>query len=372
MTSQPAAPVTPNAAGHRWLAALLGLLLLLPAAVCCGSTLVAPSVQTFVLSQQAANGLGPGRNIGWDNYTHLATLPTIGRAAIFTLEIITVRVLAVAIVPLLLALAAGALNRWVRGGLRLLFTLPLALFAPTALAAAWLVARAPGNSALATPAGAQGTILFLDGAQTLGLACGAGLIAYLAAQRMPADSAGRRGGLRSPLLLVWIVSALAAVASGLQSFVFPYVLTRGGPASSTTPLALAQFNLAFINLQLGSGAAVAMLSLAPLLVFGLVAGLLVAAGGARILSLGPDQRPASAGPALAAAAVVVVLGLAAFVVWISGQAPIFQTAALALGGGPTPAGPAGSLAADLAGPLSVLLVQLPLAYLGALGIGAVR
>ena len=374
MTSQPVPPTSSSTTARRWLAVLAGLLLLLPAAVCCGSTLAAPTVQTFQLSLQAANGLGAARFVGGENFTHLATTPSVSKAAAFTLEIIGLRVLVVAIVPVLLALAAGALNGWVRGGLRLVFTLPLALFAPTGLAVAWFVARAPGNNALASAAGAQATILFLDSTQILGLACGVGLIIYLAAQRVGVGvgSRAQSSHTRGPLLLAWFLSLLAAAASGAQVFVLPYLLTRGGPALATTTLALAQFNLAFVNLQLGLGAAVAVLSLAPLLVLGFLAGLLVVVTGARLDSVAKAQPGTSPLPAVLAATLTVVVGVAAFGLWLSGQAALFQAAALALSGGAQTQARGGSPGASLVGPLAVLVLQLPLAYLGALGISAAR
>jgi ABC-type sugar transport system permease subunit len=360
----------PGSTARRWPSILLGLFLLLPAAVCCGTTLLGPTVQTIVLSQQKSNGISPVQGVGGANFIALARSPTTLRAVSFTVDIILVRLLAVVIVPVLLALAAGALGRWAGGGLRLLFTLPLVLFAPTGLAVARVLARTPGNNALISPAGAQGTLLFIDGAQTLALACGVGLITYLAALRAGAGSSGWRT-VRGPLLLVWIVSALAALASGLQTFNLPYVLTNGGPAAATTTVMLYEFQFAFRLLQFGPAAALATLILAPLVVMGLLAGVLLVVSGARF-----EHAPANGAayprmPALLAIALLVVLGLAAFGLWASSQLPWLQAAALALRGEARPAiqvAPGNSLV----GPAAVLSLQLPLAYLAALGISALR
>jgi ABC-type sugar transport system permease subunit len=371
MTTQSIPSASTAASARRWPAIIAGCLLLLPGAICCGTSLLAPTVQTVLLSMQKANGLGPASYVGAANFASLAGLRPLSQAVSFTVTLAVERLLAVLIVPALLALAAAALNGWARGGLRLLFTLPLALFAPTGLAAAWLITRVPGSSPLGSVAGAQGTLLSIDGAQTLGLACGVGLITYLAALRPRADGSAGWAAIRWPLLLTWFISGLAALATGLQVFALPYLLTRGGPAAATTTLTLLQYQLAFVNFQFGQAAAVAVLNLAALALLGLLAGLLLVLSGAR-LELAPAGRSSNPlMPVILAVAVVVVLGLAAFVIWASGQAPLFQTAGLALSGEPqrSAASPAGN---SLIGPLTVLLLQLPLAYLAALGISALR
>jgi ABC-type sugar transport system permease subunit len=366
MTPTPNTPAPVASGPKRLLRLWLGLLLVLPAALCCGTSLLAPTVQTFLLSLQKANGLGPASSVGFANYAQLAQLGPLGKALGFTLEMAIMRLLAVAVVPVLLALAASALNRWVRGGLRLLFTLPLALFAPTGLAVAWVLARTPGSNTLATAGGAQSTLLFIDFAQTLGLACALGLIVYLAAMR--AQGPGRR---RGPVVVIGVVSTLAAVASALQTFSSPYLITRGGPASATTTLMLLQYQVGFVNLQLGLAAALATLSLLLLAGLGVLAALLVVLSGVR-LDHASDPGPEKPWlPAILAAGLVVVLGLVAFGVWLSGQGPLFQAAGRALTAEAPSAG-SNTFSNSTVGPLVVLLLQLPLAYLAALGISALR
>ena len=367
MTSTVPTPAPAGSGPQRLLRLWLGLLLLLPAALCCGTSLLAPTGQTFLLSLQKVNGLGPAVSVGFANYTQLAQLGPLGKALGFTVEIALVRLLAVLSVPVLLALAASALNRWVRVGLRVLFTLPLVLFAPAGLAAAWLLARAPGSAPLGTAGGAQFAVLFLDFAQTLGLACGVGLIVYLAALRAREDGAGHR---RGPVLVIVVISALAAVATAWQTFSLPYLLTRGGPASATTTLMLLQYQAGFVSLQLGLAAAVATLSLLLLAVLGVLAALLVILSGARLdyaAEPGPEKPLL---PAILAVVGVVVLGLLALGVWLSSYGSLFPAALRALTAAATDA--PSTFSNSTVGPLVVLLVQLPLAYLAALGISAVR
>jgi ABC-type sugar transport system permease subunit len=367
----PSPSATPSGStARRWPSILLGLLLLLPAAVCCSTTLLGPTLQTAVLSQQKTNGLSPGQLVGGANFTALAQSPNTLKAIGFTVDIALVRLLAVVIVPVLLAVAAGALGRWAGGGLRLLFTLPLALFAPTGLAVAWLLARTPGSTTLASPAGAQGTLLFIDGAQTLGLACGVGLIAYLAALRAGTSSGGW-WAVGGPLLLVWFVSGLAALASALQTFNLPYLLTRGGPGGATMTPMLLLFQAGFVAFQLGQGAAVATGILAVLVVLGLTAGLALVLGAARVEHAPAAGANARLMPAVLAIVLLIVLGLAAFLLWGGSIWPMLQAAGLALSGGERAAIQI-AFGNSLVGPAMVLLVQLPLAYLAALGISGLR
>jgi ABC-type sugar transport system permease subunit len=347
---------------------VLGLLLLLPAALCCGTSLLAPTVQTFMLGQEKANALSQPVFVGGANYAQLAQLAAVRSALNFSLEVAVLRLAAVAVAPLLLALGAAALGRWTSGGLRLLFTLPLVLFAPAALAAAWLITRTAGNGALGSVARAQGTVLLIDLGQTLAIATALGVIAYLAALR------GRPGGLRSaaaPLAVIWGVSMLVALASGLQTFAVPQLLTGGGPAAATTPLMLLIYRTGFQQLQLGLAGALSSVVLAVLAVLGILAGLALVVSGARFEHITPGEQAARPMPAVLGALIVVVLGLTALGLWLASFLPVLRTLPLALGGGVPAEGPATDLN-SLIGPAGVLLVALPLAYLGGLGIGALR
>ena len=123
-------PVVNNSAsdtGRR----LLGFFLAGPATLIWILTLVLPTLQTILTSRRNTSPLGGDRgSVGWENYSRLVDDPAFGRALGFTLALTLERVLIVALVPLVLALAVNEFGRRLRIPVRMLFTVPLALFAP--------------------------------------------------------------------------------------------------------------------------------------------------------------------------------------------------------------------------------------------------
>ena len=360
-------------AQRRWLSVLLGLLLLLPAAVCCGTSLAAPTVRTVIYSLNNISPIGQGQFVGAQNFARLPALTGLGAAVGFTLAIAVVRLLAVAVVPPVLGLAAAALSGWLRGGLRLLFTLPLALFAPTALAAGWVLSSRGPGSALASPGAARILVLLIDGLMALGVGCGLALMAYVAARHTGSDRDAQAPAARGPAVVVWVVMAAAALASGLQAFSLPYVLTGGGPGTATTTLAILAYRLAWAQLRFGPAAALASITLAFLAVLGLAVWGVVVLGRMGLEVAPRDTLPArSAGAAIVIALMAAVLAVA---LWYGSQAPLVQALFIGLGALPGAASPfaqPGVLTNTFLPPLAVLLIQLPVAYLAALGIGALR
>ncbi len=366
--------VKPTGGAQRnWLNVLLGLLLLLPAAVCCGTSLAAPTVQTFLNSLNNVNLTGPSQFVGAQNYARLPQMAGLGAAVGFTLAIALVRLLAVAVLPPILGLAAAALSRWLRGALRLLFTLPLALFAPTALAAGWGLSQRGPATVLSTPAAARVLVLFIDGLAALGVACGLALMAYVAARHTGSDGDPHAPAERGPAVVVWVVMAAAALASALQAFSLPFVLTGGGPGQATTTLAIVEYRLAWAQLRFGPALALASITLAILAVLGLVVWAVVVLG-----RVGLEVAPRDALPARSAGVAIVIALVAALLavgLWFSSQAPMVQALFIGLGapqGAASPFAQPGVLANTFLPPLAVVLIQLPVAYLAALGIGALR
>src|SRR5689334_4002423 len=121
-----------------------GLVLLLPAAILWIVSLLLPTLRTLSLSRQSVRLVG-GSNapVGFANYSHVLNDAIFRAARNFTAQIAVERVLIVALVPLLLALALNEFGRAARIPLRLLFTIPLALFAPVSVALMWLLAYSP-------------------------------------------------------------------------------------------------------------------------------------------------------------------------------------------------------------------------------------
>ena len=291
--------------GRTVLRILLGLVLLTPAGFCCIGALVLPTAKTIITSFQEASLLRAPDFVGLENYAHLFGDEAFISALGFTLLLAAVRVLVIAVMPPLLALAVNEFGRAVRIPVRLLFTVPLALFAPVATALAWTIALHP-DFGLATavlgvlgqvhqpwlgdPERARTTLLLVDGLTTFGLACGIGLVFYLAALRGPGDDAPSGGKAWAPLIACWVAGLLVTIALTLQSFTMSYALTRGGPLHATTTLGLLQHTEAFRNLRLGPGAATATLVLIVVGSLGLVMGLIIVFAGLRFETVGWGKR----------------------------------------------------------------------------------
>ena len=401
-----------DSTGKTVIRVIVGLALLIPASLTCLGGLLVPTVSTFILSLQSTSlVVRDARFVGLENYARLFQDPVFSAALGFTLSLLVVRVVVVAVAPLLLALAVNELGRAARLPARLLFTLPLAMFAPVVIALVWGTVLTP-NSGLAAillrslgqaplpwltdPGRARGALLFVDALYTVGLACGVGLIFYLAALR------GSWRQLWKPLVASWGIGLLATLALSLQSFTLSYTLTAGGPANATMSLTLYQFNQAFRYFRFGPAAAVASFVLVVLVLLGLAAGLAVVLTGLR-LEVTPGGKPSGllsreGRPGRGRAVVIVLLAvmlLGSVVICSLSGLPLLWNALNSLKTSAEltrsfslfPSSPSLTAYSELAKKmpigqvfvntllplsLSLLLLQIPIAYLGALGIGAAR
>lgn len=379
MTTLPATGTALGAAesnGLRIVRIVLGLALLMPTLFVGFMGLVGPTFGMILASIYKSSLLGPAQSVGLANYAQLFANAAFAQAVRFTLEMALVRVLAVALLPLLLVLAVAPFGPWIRWPVRLLFTVPLALHAPVSFDILWRIALSPSTGSLrglglsfSDPTEAVRTFLGLDGLGTLGLACGVGLIVGLAALRNPAHA-------RRTLAVAWLIGLLATVALSLQSFTPSEVLTGGGPANLTTTLALFQYRQAFVTLQPGLAAATAVVTLSALMLLGLLAGLVIVLTELR-LEVGPRTQVAGARAPFAISLLIAVLLLSLFLglvdalpavlAWLSN--PGLTNALNPV----TSRTPLEAVAVNtVLPPLLQLLPQLPLVYLAALGIGALR
>lgn len=367
---------------------LLGILFLIPAILACGLSQLALSLGTFINSLEDINLTAHSEFVGMANYGQFFQDPSAQAALGFTLQTVLVRLLLVAVFPPLLAWGISGLGRWPRLALRVFFVIPLAAYAPVMLALMWWLALAPGavfgdRHWLSQPDAARQFLLFVDGLQTLGLACALGLIFYLPAFR------GAQGSGRFPwkvLLIPWGVGLLGAVASAFQTFTLSYALTRGGPANATLNIVMYMYKVAFQFLRIGMGSAVSGLLLLLLAILGLVAGLLVILSGLKI------QFPSSSGADAAAfggAAPVaakpggtvpaLVLGLLVGIPVVCLGLGLFLTTLGSFAQGADPAKvlelipPLQTMTNTFVPPLvAVVFIQLPLTWLAAFGIGGLR
>ena len=387
--------------GKSWLRVLLGLGLLLPAVLCCISVLVLPTFGTVALSFFDVDMRTEPSPVGGDNYAQLFQDPRFSEALGFTLSSVAARVAVVAVVPLLLALAVNEFGRVVRIPVRLLFTIPLALFAPVVTALTWrlvldpreglvsTISRGlglPPRPLLADPEVAKGVFLTVDGLTTFGLACGVGLILYLVALRGKGDQAPSWKAVRKPLIVSWVVVLLATIALAPQSFALGYVLTGGGPRGATTILGLYQFTENFQYFQLGLGAASNTVGLAVAILLGLGAGLIVVLTRLRLERVPGNKDVGLITRGGRRRVIAVLLLLVMVFIGCTGcllsVLPRSWNVVASLG---SPDAYAEALEGPISVPMGqawintvlpsllvVFLVQMPITYIAALGIGALR
>ncbi|WP_188188148.1 hypothetical protein [Nonomuraea sp. SYSU D8015] len=248
----------------------IGWLLVLPAFLGALITLVLPTAQTIWLSFQSGGVLREIEYAGLANYDELLREGEIFPALMVTLSLIIVPLLVAVLVAPLLALALDRAGTWPRRAGRIVTSLAIVTFSPVGVATAWFQGVSPEASGLLAlahglrdPVTAPAALQLIIAAATFGVVCALGVLAYLPALR---------GGTPLPaMIVVGVLMAIAVVAVGLQTFSIGFVLTRGGPNGSTQTLMGLQYQLAFIEVELGAGASVATLVGVLLGVLGLVA-----------------------------------------------------------------------------------------------------
>jgi len=164
----------------RPLQIILGIVFLLPALVMLVITQIIPTVKTIIFSFQDVKLLKGGVFIGFDNYVKLFEMPVLGDTIIFSLILFLVRLTAVVIPPLVMALGIASFKGGFRKVLRIFVNIPLAIYAPVPLALGWFLMLHPYYGFLGdlltfrTPAAARLSLILMEGLSFFGLACGIG------------------------------------------------------------------------------------------------------------------------------------------------------------------------------------------------------
>jgi ABC-type sugar transport system permease subunit len=287
----------------------VGLLLVVPATIALIIGYLVPTVRTAIWSLQERTPLtGRSEWRGFDNYERMFDDPLGPLSAIgYTLLLALAPLLVVLVVAPLLALVANAGGRPARLMVRLGLTIPTVCFAPVALAAAWLIDRYP------TDGSARVTVWLAVALTLFGLLCGLGVTVFLAVLRGGAP--GR--SVWPATLTVGGLGFLAVLAVALQTFTYPYVMTRGGPLGQTRTPMLSALGAGLQFLDLGYGAAAATLVLVPVLLLGLAAGLLVVFSRLRIEPVAPaaPDRTRAWAVVVAALGLLVVLAVTLYGLW---------------------------------------------------------
>ena len=343
---------------------LLGLLLLFPACALCSSNLFLLSFNTLQGSFQKFSMQGSSEFIGLVNYQNLFENPAFMEALGFTALQIVVRVLAVAILPLLLAQAVNTIGKKLGLGIRLLFTLPLAFFGPA------LVMYGPAYMRdLWGRASIKGTFLLLDGIASLAVACALGLIIYSAALRGGNESNGNR----KPLIIILAATLLGTIAFTLQSFNNLIAIMPNGIA----PLGYYLY-ITVRNAQGGLTYSISQIMLFFVSILGIVATVIILSSKLQLKHEPQnemDSHPITSSLSIPSWVAIVLGGLAAFAVTLI---PLLMSVTKTL------SFPDGFSSLEFSSilrmwgvsilpPLLVILfIQLPIAYLGGLAIGVVR
>ncbi|MBL8094076.1 MAG: hypothetical protein JNL73_07885 [Anaerolineales bacterium] len=368
---QPSSSISPQARPISPGRLILAVLLLLPAALVCALTQLWPTVGTLALSLQDTEVLNARSTwIGLDNYALLFEREDLARAFLFALALAFVRVLAVAVVPPVMGWAVARLSGGGSALSRGLAALPALFYLPGALGLALLLTlmgqRSAGQTGLSAwltdPTTAPMFVGLVDGLAALAFGVSLGVVVF--------GAAARSAQPRKWMLVAWVASIATAAALGWQVVDLPMTLTNGGPARATmTPLLLA-FQLFAQSMQSGVGAAVASLTLIPILGLGLLAGLGVALARPSLEAV--DDASSQARPSgLALAGLVVGGGITAVAVLL--LAWIYLVPLLSGSTDRLPDINGLVVWSDsLLSPVAGVVINLVLALLGAYAIGGLR
>lgn len=353
---------------NPFLRALFGLLMLLPACGLCSMNVLGLTVGTLTNSLQSNPARGDDSEfVGAENFERLAEIRIFTSAVEFTSQLLFVRVLVAAVFPILLSIGVYQLGKRSRRAVQLLFTLPMAFFAP-ALLAFWsrrMDWMWDGEST-------ETTILLIEALIMLIVSCAAGLLVYSAIlRRYEADEKGWRAALPS-LIAIWLISQFAVAAYALQAAPPLGFLFRSGA------ITFSQFVIEttrIFNLDVGFAASAFILF--PVAVLGVLATLIVVLFRLQLEHASTAENNERPGNRLFGILGWVVTALGAFsVIFILFAPYLLSLLDILSGAGESYARSVtfGTIWLNSILPplLVVFFVQLPVAYVGALAIGAVR
>jgi hypothetical protein len=368
MTTEISTPETKKPSINPFLRALLGLLLLLPACGLCSMNMLGLTVGTLTNSMQSNPARGDDSEfVGAENFERLADSSFFTEAVEFTGQLLFVRLLVAAVLPILLSIGVYQLGKRARLGIRLLFTLPMAFFAPAILAfwsrrMDWMWDRESNEA----------TVLLIEAMIMLIVSCAAGLLVYSAIlRRYETDEKGLRASLPS-LIAIWLIGQFAVTAYALQA-ALPFGFFFRSDAFTFSQLVIETTRI----FNLDDGFATSAFILFPVAVLGVLATLIVVLFRLQLEHASTAENNERPGNRLFGILGWVVTALGAFsVVFILFAPYLVSLLDILSGAGESYARSVtfGTIWLNSILPplLVVFFVQLPVAYVGALAIGAVR
>ena len=260
-----------------------GFLLVLPAVLFVVVFVVVPLLIAIGIAFTNFPLIGDARFVGLANFATALVDPTLWSGVLYTVVYTAIVTLPILLTGYVLALVVRA-NRWGSTLLRTVFFLPYVLGLST-LSFMVLLEAQPNSGALDIVLKALGitdgsTAWLVNGPLATGLICGliiwgvSGLTMVLLMSGMQGiprelyESAELDGAswwqmerrVTIPLLRRTIaMSVIISVIGSFLGFTQFYILTQGGPGSATTPVVLAIYRRAFVDLQLGNASAMSLI-----------------------------------------------------------------------------------------------------------------
>lgn len=219
----------------------------------------------------------PGNFVGIDNYIAMFNASFFSDALINTLELWGLAMLCSFWVPIVQAIFLNEIRGKLQGALRVLYLLPIIVPGVSGImlwrwiynpefglanqilkvfhlpALQWLNSVDTVKLALSLPGligGATGVIIYLASIQSIPTEM------YEAAALDGANFFARATRLTLPNMKgIIVINVILNLSSALQLFDGPYMMTGGGPAGSTTTLAIKIYNIAFAENRFGMAAA---------------------------------------------------------------------------------------------------------------------
>jgi ABC-type sugar transport system permease subunit len=369
---------------------VLGLLLLLPAIFVYREAQLLPALRTVEMSMQDVDIFRSDASeyVGNVNYEEMVSNPVFQQAVAYTLMVIGVRLLIVAVIPPLIGMLVGTQRQGGRLLNRIFLALVGVLFSPVILAVLWALfvspmwGREPSTMTslpdwmmLSSPEGARSSVIFVDALVTMAIAAAVGGVAFIAVMRgrLVSRFSGRAG------IGVWLIGLLLTLASMPQTFDIPLILTNGGPGRATTTLALYFYDQAFRFMNMGAAAAqstlyILLAGVVAFLIWLILAGLrlrLVYVSSRRARQESREERESSSLLSLISVPLLILIGLtsAALIVWglwLAQTSQGFSDASAQVD-------MRNALMNTISGPWKAIwFIQLPVTYLAALSLGFLK
>ncbi len=371
----------------RLLLFILGLVFLSPAVIVTVVTRLLPAVQMILLSFKELNLAGGNlRSVQFSHYQDIFQSFDYSSAFLFGAILMIVRILVVLLPPLILAFFSTKLNRMMRRIVRIASSIPLLFYSPVGLGITWYVLMNPefgyGTAFFnfIDPVQAPWVVLTMDALSYLGVSISLGFMIYMAALK---------GGRRSPSTILYrtltiLLVLIAVITIGLSFQVFNpiYILNQSNTSVEFKALMVLVFESAF---NLGRPDIASAMSVPVLLIVmgsGILASVIAIITQLRLFVLPENSKPARLRSWLKTTALVLavipIAGIGISILpYFFQLMPLFNAPGVgliteiqkAISGLDF----AGNLLHTWVSPLlTIFLIQFPITYLAAVGIGVIR